>query len=145
MTRRRRNWSGLIAVSLGYGCGDEPFASFAARAGAMGGAPVRKCVGIDMDPHNDVSISFESLLHFLGNLQPLFPGRWHLSAIVEKFQERRIVLLFEPIGADRWRRPVLGVGHTRHPANVASYRQKTTLMGRYVLKPLRNILPSRKA
>src|SRR5476649_1363803 len=95
-----RQVSRLIAVSLGYSLGDEPFASFAARAGAIGGAPVRKCLGVDMNPHDDVSVSLEPVLHFLGDLQPLLPGRRHLAAIVKNLAQRRIVFLLDPIGTD---------------------------------------------
>jgi hypothetical protein len=115
---RRRNRSDLIAVSLRHSRSDKPFASFTTRARAMGRAPIRKCVRVDVNTHNDVSVSLESAFHFLGNLQPLFPSPWHLDAIVENFQQRRIIFLFDPIGSDRWRWLVLKVGHMTLPANV---------------------------
>src|SRR5665647_2253996 len=111
LVNTRCNWSGLIAVSFQYSCSDELFASLTARARAVRGAPIRKCVGVDVDPQNGVSVSLESTLHFLGNLQPLFPGSRHLVAIVKDFQQRRIVFLFDPVSSDRRRRPVLELGH----------------------------------
>ena len=80
----RRCWSGLSAISLGYRRRDELSASGAARACAMGGAPVWECGRVDVNTQHDVSIGLEPLLHFLGHLQPFFPARWHLVAIVEK-------------------------------------------------------------
>src|SRR5580704_6527295 len=115
---RRRNRSDLIAVSLRHSRSDKPFASFTTRARAMGRAPIRKCVRVNVNTHNDVSVSLESTFHFLSNLQPLFPSPWHLDAVVENFQQRRIIFLFDPICSDRWRWPVLKVGHMTHPANV---------------------------
>jgi hypothetical protein len=103
----RRSRSDLIAVPLGHSRCDEPFASFTTRTRAMGGAPIRKCVRVDVNTHNDMSVSLEFACHFLSNLQPLFPGPWHLDAIVKNFQQRRIIFLFDPIGSDRWRWLVL--------------------------------------
>ena len=65
-------WSALSAISLGYRRRDELSASGAARACAMGGAPVWKCGGVDVNTQHDVSIGLESLFHFLGHLQPSF-------------------------------------------------------------------------
>jgi type IV secretion system protein VirD4 len=42
--------------------------SRSARACAMGGAPVRKCGGVDVNTEHDVSIGLETLFHFLGHL-----------------------------------------------------------------------------
>src|SRR6266498_1593294 len=84
---QKRNRSGLIPVSLGHCRGDEFLASVTARARAIGGAPIRKCVRIDVNAHDDVSVGLESALHFLGNRQPLLPGAWHLVAVGEKLQE----------------------------------------------------------
>src|ERR1700756_3123036 len=66
----RRCWSGLSAISLDYRRRDELSASGAARAGGMGGAPVRECGRVDVNTQHDVSIGLEPLLHFLGHLQP---------------------------------------------------------------------------
>jgi hypothetical protein len=66
----------------------------------MGGAPVWECGGVDVNTQHDVSIGLEPLLHFLGYLQPFFPARWQLVAIVEKLQQRWIIFLFDPIGPD---------------------------------------------
>ena len=46
---------------------------------------IRKCLRVDVNTHNDMSVSLEFAFHFLSNLQPFFPGPWHLDAIVEKF------------------------------------------------------------
>src|SRR6478736_1789402 len=110
-----RCWSCLSAISLGYRRRDELSASGAARACAMGGAPVRECGGVDVNTQHDVSIGLEPLFHFLGHLQPFFPVRWHLVAIVEKSQQRWIMFLLDPIGPDGGRRIILGIRHTRSP------------------------------
>ena len=62
----------------------------------MRGAPVQECGGVDINTQHDVSIGLEPLLHFLGHLQPFFPARWHLVAIVEKLQQRWIIFLLDP-------------------------------------------------
>src|SRR5450631_2412162 len=108
---QRRCWSGLSAISLAYRRRDELSASGAARACAMGGAPVRECGGVDVNTQHDVSIGLEPLLHFLGHLQPFFPARWHLVAIVEKLQQRWIIFLLDPIGPDCGRRFILRIRH----------------------------------
>src|SRR4030081_2596374 len=111
----RRCWSGLSAISLGYRRRDELSASGAARACGMGGAPVRECGRVDVNTQHDVSIGLEPLLQLLGHLQPLFPARWHLVAIVEKLQQRRIMFLLDPKGPDCGRRFVLRIRHTCSP------------------------------
>src|SRR5260370_27498977 len=98
---QRRHRSDLIAVPLGHSCSDKPFASFTAGARAMGGAPIRKCLRVDVNTHNDVSVGIESPFHFLCNLQPLFPGPWPPVAIVENFHQRRIIFLSAPIALTR--------------------------------------------
>src|SRR6267142_638520 len=108
---QRRCWSGLSAISLGYRRRDELSASGAARACAMGGAPVRECGGVDVNTQHDVSIGLESLFHFLGHPQPFFPARWHLVAIVEKLQQRWIIFLLDPKGPDCGRRFILEIRH----------------------------------
>jgi hypothetical protein len=55
----RRCWSGLSAISLGYRRRDELSASGAARACAMGGAPVWECGGVDVNTQHEVSIGLE--------------------------------------------------------------------------------------
>src|SRR5205814_2618179 len=116
--KRRRNQpanrSLLIAVSLEYGRSDEFFSPFSARVHAMGGAPIRKCVRIDADPHDNMAVGFETTLHFLGDLQPFLPGARHPVAVGECSQQRRIILLVDPIGSDCGRRSVFWVGHTDH-------------------------------
>jgi len=112
----RRCWSGLSAISLGYRRRDELSASGAARVCAMGGAPVRECGGVDVNTQHDVSIGLEPLLHFVGHLQPFFPARWHLVAIVEKLHQRWIIFLLDPIGPDCGRRIILGIRHTSFPS-----------------------------
>ena len=87
----------LLAVSLGYSFGYEPLASFTARTRAMGSAPIRKCVRIDVNTHDDVPICLESTLHFLGNLQPFRPGAWHPIAVGESFKQRRIIAFVDPV------------------------------------------------
>jgi hypothetical protein len=84
----------------------------------MHGAPIRKCVRVDLNTQNDMSVGPESLFHFFGNLQPPFPSPWHLVAIVRNSQQRRIIFFLNPIGSDRWRWPVLKVVHMSHPTNV---------------------------
>src|SRR3984957_6034661 len=84
----------------------------------MRGAPIRKCVRVDLNTQNDMSVGLESLFHFFGNLQPPFPSQWHLVAIVRNSQQRRIIFFLNPIGSDRWRWPVLKVVHMSHPTNV---------------------------
>src|SRR5580692_2531568 len=106
---------GLIAVSLGYGCSKEPFASFSIWRRAMSGAPIRKDVRIDVNAQYGVSVSFETLLHFLRNFQPVHPMARHLVAVGKDFQERRVIFLVDPIGSHRWWRPVLFVDHIGHP------------------------------
>jgi hypothetical protein len=81
----------------------------------MGGAPVRECGGVDVNTEHDVSIRLEPLLHFLGHLEPFFPARWHLVAIVEKLKQRWIIFIIDPIGPDWGRRLILGVRHTYSP------------------------------
>ena len=78
----------------------------------MGGAPVWECGGVDVNTQHDVSIGLEPMLHFLGHLQPFFPTRWHLVAIVEKQQQRWIMFLLDLIGPDGGRRIILGILHT---------------------------------
>jgi hypothetical protein len=58
-----------------------------------------------------MAIGLQSLLHLLGHLQPLLPGAWHLAAVGEKPDHRRIVVLSDPIDPDGRRRLVLCVGH----------------------------------
>ena len=107
----RRCWSGLSAISLGHRRRDELSASGAARACAMVGAPVGECDGVDVNTQHNVSIGLESLLHFLGHLQPFFPARWHLVAIVDQLQQRWIIVLLDPIGPHCGRRFILGIRH----------------------------------
>src|SRR3954451_9658057 len=107
--------SGLSAVSLGYRSRDELSASGAAWACAMGGAPVWECGGVNVNTQHDVSVGLEPLLHFLGHLQPFFATWWHLVAIVEKLQQRKIIVLIDPIGPDCGRRNILGVRHRYFP------------------------------
>src|ERR1700749_3599362 len=111
--------SGLIAIPLSYGRSDEPFSSFAVRFRPVGGAPIRKGVRDDVDAHDDVSVGLESRFHFLGNLQPLLPGTWHLVGIVGKFEQRRIIFFFDLINSNRRRRPIVQVGHANHPTKLA--------------------------
>ena len=79
----KRCRSGLSAISLGYRRRDELSASGAARACAMGGAPVRKCGGIDVNTQHDVSIGLDDRsggcnlrLARSGVLRSLGPSRW---------------------------------------------------------------------
>lgn len=97
----------LIAVSLVHGCSDDPFASFTARARAIGGAPIRKCFRIDVNAHDDVSVSLKPPLHFLGNLQPFLPGAWHPVTVVGNSQQCWVISLVDPIDSDHWRGSVL--------------------------------------
>src|SRR5436309_926366 len=92
---KRHNRSVLIAVSVGYGCGDESFPSFPARTRAMG-APIRKCVRINANAHDDMPVGLESPLHFLRHLKPLLPGAWHLVAVDKNSQKRRVIFLVDP-------------------------------------------------
>ena len=73
----------------------------------MGGAPFRKCIWINVNAHDDVTVGLESLLHFLGNLQPLLPGARHLIAIGENFQKSRVIFLVDPKRSYRWGQPFL--------------------------------------
>src|SRR3954454_13965047 len=98
------NRSVLLAVSLGYSFSYEPLAPFTAPTRAMGGAPIRKCVRIDVNTHDDVAVCRQSTLHFLGNLQPLRPGARHPIAVGENSQQRRIITFVDPVRANRRRR-----------------------------------------
>src|ERR1700685_1181804 len=100
----KAQWAILIAVSLVDGCGEEPFASFTARARAMSGTPIRKCVGVDVNAHDDVSVGLKPLFHFFGNFPPFLPCAWHPVAVVEKLQQGWVILLVDPIGSHHWRR-----------------------------------------
>ena len=78
----------------------------------MIGAPIRKCIWIDVNAHDGMSVRLQSPFHFLGNPQPLLPGARHPVAVIENAQQGRVISLGDPIDSDRWRWPVVRVGHT---------------------------------
>src|SRR3569832_2366584 len=62
--------------------------------------PARKGRRIDSNTHDRVPVGLETLLHFLGHLQPLGPDPWLAVAVVEYLQRGRIIRLHGPEGAD---------------------------------------------
>jgi hypothetical protein len=100
---RRASWSSRIAVPSGYGSSYESFASFTARAGAIGGAPIGKSLWIDVDAHHDVAVGFETGLHFFGHSLPLLPVARHFGSIRENFQNRQVIFLVDSIDSNRGR------------------------------------------
>src|SRR5450756_1291289 len=127
---KRGNRSGLIAKSFQDGRGDEFLAPRAARGRSVRGAPVRKCLRVDPNPQDDVAVSREPAFHFLGDFQPLLPAQWHLVAVLEDLQQRRIVFLLDPVSPDRRRRRVLGIRHGCRPTiGIAAHPSRRPLRG----------------
>ena len=111
----RRCCSGLSAVSLGYRRRDELSASGAARACAMGGAPVRECGGVDVNTQHDVSSRPWAPAPFPR------PASATLSSSVASCRHRRRFsatsdnLPPDPIGPNRGRRFILEIVHRCSP------------------------------
>jgi hypothetical protein len=58
-----------------------------------------------------MAVGLEAFLHLFGHLAPRRPVRRQGIAVVEQFQQRGIVGLFDPVGADRGERFVVGREH----------------------------------
>jgi hypothetical protein len=58
-----------------------------------------------------MAVGLEAFLHLFGHLAPRGPVRRQGVAVVEQFQQRGIVGLFDPVGADREERFVVGREH----------------------------------